>query len=145
MARRPISSVLSMPGAAGSVDESEPRQISGISTATFPSPVRRRSLQSAARSLSGTRALSLEAMSNRPSARIKAHSLTWGGAAVPHCRKSQSVSGCSGWLGCLGAFHQPCLEGWIKAGIDIRSCQFDCDRSSISGDHVLCPSPQGIF
>src|SRR6516164_11582297 len=33
----------------------------------------------------------------------------------------------------------------MRSGIDIPSCQFDRNRATISGNQVLCASPEGIF
>ena len=33
----------------------------------------------------------------------------------------------------------------MKAGIDIPAGQFDRNRATISANHVLCASPEGIF
>ena len=65
------------------------RQISGISTTTSsPSPVSRQCLRYAAHCFSSMRALSLEAILTRLSARIKAHGYmgVTTGAVIPHLR-----------------------------------------------------------
>ena len=74
----------------GPSSEFQCRQISGISAATFPSAVSRPFFRYVAHSFSSTRVLSFEAISNRLNAKIKARTLTWGGAAgpvIPHLRQ----------------------------------------------------------
>jgi hypothetical protein len=142
-----------MPGAAtpqlrGPSSEFQCRQISGISAATFPSAVSRPFFRYVAHSFSSTRVLSLDAISNRLNAKIKARTLTWGGAAgqvIPHLR--QVIIGVLMFR--PARMHRSISSSssrrLMRAGIDIPSCQSDRNRATISGNHVLCESPEGIF
>ena len=150
MGRRPIPQCFTCPAQQlrDSSSEFQCRQISGISATTFPSGVSRRFFRYVAHSFSSTRVLSLEAISNRLNAKIKARTLTWGGAAgpvIPHLR--QVIIGVRMFRAARmhWSISSTSSRRLMRAGIDIPSCQFDRNRVIISGNHVLCGSPEGIF
>jgi hypothetical protein len=105
-------------------------------------------LRYSAHAFSSARVWSFEAIPNRPNANIKARTLTWGSAARPvdpHLR--QVMIGV--WM--LRPVRIRCSipssssRKLMSVGIDTRSCHFERNRTTISGNQVRCASPDGIF
>jgi len=114
---------------------------------TLPSMSRQCSFRYRAQAFSSARVSSFEAIPKRATARINAPTLTCGSAAravVPHLRQVM-----------IGVWMLRVVRIWrsipsnssrkpMSAAIDIPSCHFNRNRTTISGNQVLCGSPEGI-